>query len=86
MPRYEFSEGTLHKFWEIELSGALFTTTHGKVGMSGQSSLAEFTSDAEAKREYDRLIAEKIREGYVLVGPATYSNRPETRADDDEDD
>ena len=32
MPRYEFSEGTSSKFWEINLSGPSFTTTYGKIG------------------------------------------------------
>ena len=58
MPRYEFSEGSSNKFWEIKLSGSQFTTTYGKIGTSGQTSLKTFKSDAEAKKEYDKLIAE----------------------------
>ena len=64
MPRYEFSEGTSNKFWEIKLSGSQFTTTYGKIGTSGQTSLKTFKSDAEAKKEYDKLIAEKVKKGY----------------------
>ena len=30
MPRYELSEGSSNKFWEIKLSGKSFTTTYGK--------------------------------------------------------
>jgi len=31
MPRFEFSEGTSNKFWEIELRGRSFTTSYGKI-------------------------------------------------------
>jgi len=68
MPRYEFSEGSSNKFWEIELSGASFTTTYGKIGTSGQTTLKEHASAAAAKKQYDTLIAEKTKKGYKLVG------------------
>jgi len=64
MPRYEFSEGTSNKFWEIKLSGTQFTTTYGKIGTPGQTTIKTFKSDAEAKKEYDKLIAEKVKKGY----------------------
>jgi len=73
MPRYEFKEGTSNKFWEITLEGSSFTTTYGKIGTDGQSTLKEYDSDDKAKREYDKLIGEKTKKGYVLVsgnGPA----------------
>ncbi|HET7503617.1 MAG TPA: WGR domain-containing protein [Kofleriaceae bacterium] len=82
MPRYEFSEGTSSKFWEIKLAGASFTTTYGKIGAAGQTTLKEFKSAAEAKKEYDKLIAEKTRKGYVLVGDGGAGRAP---ADDDDD-
>ena len=65
MPRYEFSEGTSNKFWEINLDGSKFTTTYGKIGAKGQTTLKEFASPDEAKREYEKLIAEKTKKGYV---------------------
>ncbi len=67
MPRYEFSEGSSNKFWEITLSGTSFTTTYGKIGASGQTSLKTFASEAIAKKEYDKIIAEKVKKGYQLV-------------------
>jgi predicted DNA-binding WGR domain protein len=76
MPRYEFSEGSSNKFWEIKLDGRSFTTTYGKIGTSGQNTLKEFKSEADAKKEYDKLIAEKVKKGYELVGDG----------DDDDDD
>lgn len=80
MPRYEFSEGTSNKFWEINLSGKSFTTTYGKIGTSGQTTIKQFKSDAEAKKEYDKLIAEKVKKGYQPADGAGGAS-----ADDDDD-
>jgi predicted DNA-binding WGR domain protein len=68
MPRYEFSEGSSNKFWEIVLEGTSFTTTYGRLGTDGQSSLKEYDSEDKAKKEYDKLVAEKVKKGYTLVG------------------
>jgi predicted DNA-binding WGR domain protein len=68
MPRYEFSEGSSNKFWEITLSGKTFTTTYGKTGTAGQSASKSWPSEAEAKKQYDKLVAEKEKKGYELVG------------------
>ncbi len=76
MPRYEFSEGTSNKFWEITLSGSSFTTTYGKIGTPGQTTLKTFKSDAEAKKEYDKLIAEKVKKGYQAADGATPAPAP----------
>ena len=68
MPRYELSEGSSNKFWEIKLSGKSFTTTYGKIGANGQTTIKKFTSDAEAKKEHDKIVAEKTKKGYALAG------------------
>jgi len=68
MPRYEFSEGTSNKFWEINLTGKAFTTTFGKIGSKGQTKLKEFRTPAAAKTAYEALIAEKVKKGYVAAG------------------
>jgi uncharacterized protein (TIGR02996 family) len=67
MPRYEFSVGSSNKFWEIKLSGTSFTTTYGKIGANGQTTIKEFESPIDAKREYDKLVAEKTKKGYTLA-------------------
>ncbi|MBC7978699.1 MAG: WGR domain-containing protein [Myxococcales bacterium] len=64
MPRYELSEGTSNKFWEITLSGTSFTTTYGRIGTAGQSTLKEFKTAAAAQKEHDKLVAEKTKKGY----------------------
>jgi predicted DNA-binding WGR domain protein len=68
MPRYEFKEGTSNKFWEISLDGSSFTTKYGKVGTDGQETIKEWDDDDKAKKEYDKLIGEKTKKGYKLVG------------------
>ena len=68
MPRYTFEEGTSSKFWQIELDGSTFTVVYGKIGTAGQSQTKSFGSDAEANKEYDKLIKEKTKKGYVLDG------------------
>src|SRR5262245_50178037 len=68
MPRYEFTEGSSNKFWEIALAGKSFTTTYGKIGSTGQTTIKKFKSDADAKKEHDKLVAEKVKKGYVLAG------------------
>jgi predicted DNA-binding WGR domain protein len=94
MPRYEFSEGSSNKFWQIDLEGTSFTTTYGRLGTDGQSSLKEYDSEEKAKKEYDKLVAEKVKKGYTLVGGAApAAAKPAAKAkpvfddegDDDED-
>ncbi|MBA3538387.1 MAG: WGR domain-containing protein, partial [Deltaproteobacteria bacterium] len=68
MPRYEFTEGSSSKFWQIDLKGESFTTTFGKIGTSGQTSLKQWKDAATAKKEHDKLVAEKTKKGYALVG------------------
>lgn len=67
MPRYEFSEGTSNKFWQIDLNGTSFTTTYGKIGTAGQTTLKSFKDEATARKEHDKIVAEKVKKGYRLV-------------------
>jgi uncharacterized protein (TIGR02996 family) len=80
MPRYEFSEGTSNKFWEIELDGSSFTTRYGKIGTDGQETTKDFGGPGEAKKAYDKLVAEKVKKGYEIV-----EGDGDEDGDDDED-
>lgn len=68
MPRYEFKEGSSSKFWEITLSSNTFTTRWGRIGTNGQEKSQTFDTSAEAKKEYEKLVREKEKKGYELVG------------------
>ncbi|MET0403685.1 MAG: WGR domain-containing protein [Cystobacter sp.] len=67
MPLYEFKEGSSSKFWEISLSGNSFTTRWGKIGTKGQEKTQRFSNAVEARSEYDKLVSEKTKKGYVLA-------------------
>lgn len=68
--RFEFVGGSSAKFWEAGVEGASFVVTYGRLGTSGQRKAKAFATEAEAKRECDKKIAEKLREGYVEAGAA----------------
>jgi uncharacterized protein (TIGR02996 family) len=67
MPRYEFSEGSSNKFWDIAMTGGSLKISFGKIGANGQTQLKELGSPAAAQKEYDRLVAEKTKKGYALA-------------------
>ena len=61
---FELMAGTASKFWCITLTGPSVITRYGRIGSDGQSTLKAFASAAEAKRAYDKLVAEKTKKGY----------------------
>ncbi|MBZ4334534.1 WGR domain-containing protein [Corallococcus coralloides] len=67
MPRFEFTEGSSSKFWEITLEGTTLTKRWGRIGTDGQEKVEEFDSKAEAKKAYDSQIREKEGKGYTRV-------------------
>jgi predicted DNA-binding WGR domain protein len=73
MTRREFHliEGDSRKFWSIELEEMAHTVQFGRIGTAGQTQRKEFTTAAEAKASYDRLIAEKLKKGYSETAGAT---------------
>jgi DNA ligase-1 len=62
---FEFVEGTSSKFWEIERAGRDVTTRWGRIGSAGQSKTKTFSDEIAAMKEYEKLIAEKSRSGYI---------------------
>lgn len=62
--RFEFSDDSSNKFWEIEVSGKTHTVTYGRIGTDGQSKTKAFASPAAAQADADKLIAEKTKKGY----------------------
>lgn len=65
MRTFEFKDAKSNKFWNIELSGSGFTVTFGRIGTAGQTQTKTFPSAAAAKKEHDKLVAEKLKKGYV---------------------
>jgi predicted DNA-binding WGR domain protein len=62
---FEYADGKSFKFWKIELQGADVVTRYGRIGSDGQETKKTFASPAAAQKEYDKLVAEKLRKGYV---------------------
>lgn len=67
MRRFEFVEGSSSKFWSPELQGSTFIVTYGRIGTAGQRKEKAFPDEESAQREYDKKVAEKLREGYREV-------------------
>jgi predicted DNA-binding WGR domain protein len=70
MRRFEFSAGGSDKFWEIEIEGNDVTVRYGRIGTHGLSQTKNFADATTAKKEHDKLVAEKLKKGYVEVGAA----------------
>jgi len=62
---FEFTGGSSRKFWDISVSGNSFTVRFGRIGTAGQSQTKSFANNARAESEAKKLIAEKLKKGYV---------------------
>jgi uncharacterized protein (TIGR02996 family) len=71
MRTFEFDDGKSHKFWNIELTGTSFTVTYGKVGTQGQTQTKSFPDVTRARKEHDKLVAEKLKKGYSETTPTS---------------
>lgn len=76
MRRFEFISGSSSKFWSPEVEGANFIVVFGRIGTAGQRKEKAFPSEAEARREMEKKVAEKLREGYAEVGGAPAATAP----------
>ena len=68
---FQFIDGSSKKFWAIELDGKAFTVHFGRIGTTGQAKEKAFGAEDVARREYDKLILEKTRNGYIEVAAGT---------------
>jgi predicted DNA-binding WGR domain protein len=76
MRRFEFVEGTSAKFWTAGVEGNNFIIVFGRLGTAGQRKEKAFPTEDAAKRELEKKIAEKIREGYAEVSAAGATAAP----------
>ncbi|SHG62363.1 AAA domain-containing protein [Massilia sp. CF038] len=60
-----FEQGTSRKFWRASVSACDLRVTYGRIGTAGQEIVKQFESAERARREMDKLVAEKLRKGYV---------------------
>lgn len=64
----EFAEGTSSKFWRARVEGKTLYVNYGKIGTNGQTQVKDFGDHAGALKEYEKLIREKRKKGYVDAG------------------
>ncbi len=71
MPRREFRErdAKSDQFWAITLEGDRHTVQSGTVGTDGQTDTQQFPTVAQAQASYRKLIAQRVRDGYIVVLP-----------------
>jgi len=64
----EFEEGNSSKFWRARVEGKTLYVNYGKIGSNGQTQVKDFGNDAAATNEYDKLVREKRKKGYIDAG------------------
>lgn len=65
MRYFEFNDEKSNKFWQVLHSGTELRVTWGKIGTNGQSQIKNFDDEHKARLAKDKLIAEKLKKGYV---------------------
>jgi cell wall assembly regulator SMI1/predicted DNA-binding WGR domain protein len=74
MRRFELSDGTSNKFWQIAREGRAHTVTFGRIGTAGQQKQKTFETAELAARDEARLVKEKLAKGYVEVMTRSAAN------------
>jgi predicted DNA-binding WGR domain protein len=74
--RFEFSEGTSNKFWEVWVEGSVLNTQWGKIGTEGRNTVKSFPDAAKAQAAAEKLIKEKTGEGYKEKTAAPAASAP----------
>ena len=64
MPMYICKEDNSNKFWSYSEDGNEVTIEWGRIGLSGQSQVKNFSSDGEKRRFITKKVQEKIDKGY----------------------
>lgn len=62
---FSFADDKSNKFWWIEYEGTDFVVNFGKTGTNGRFQIKEFDSEDECLKEAEKMIAQKIKKGYV---------------------
>lgn len=65
MRTFSLVEGTSDKFWHIDVAGDAVTVNYGRTGTRGQTKTTRYDSAEKAQVEADKLIASKVKKGYV---------------------
>ena len=74
--RFEFVDERSAKFWEIKVTAKNFEVHYGRIGTSGQTQLKAFDDAAAARNNAEKLIAEKLKGGYIEQEPTASNALP----------
>jgi uncharacterized protein (TIGR02996 family) len=66
---FTYSDASSHKFWNIDIQGNKFLVTFGRQGTAGTKQEKTFATEEAARKEYDKLISEKLKKGYIETTP-----------------
>lgn len=66
---FECTEGSARKFWRISRQGIDVTVSYGRIGTQGQTQIKQFVTEQRAEQEVQKLVAEKLKKGYVETPP-----------------
>lgn len=80
----EFEEGTSSKFWRARVEGKTLYVNYGKIGSNGQTQVKQLGDPDAAEAEYEKLVREKRKKGYVDAGGGGGGGGDEDEPDDDE--
>ncbi|MBT0963447.1 AAA domain-containing protein [Denitromonas iodatirespirans] len=58
-------QGASRKFWQVRVEGVDLTVTYGRIGTGGRTLLKQYETPERARREMDKLVAEKLRKDYA---------------------
>lgn len=81
----EFEEGTSSKFWRARVEGKTLYVNYGKIGSNGQTQVKQLGDPDAAQAEYDKLVREKRKKGYVDAGGGGGGDDEPDDGDEDED-
>jgi len=81
----EFEEGTSSKFWRARVEGKTLYVNYGKIGSNGQTQVKDFANSGDATKEYDKLVREKRKKGYVDSEGGAEDDEDEDEEEEDED-
>ena len=65
--RFEFSERSSNKFWEVSVNGTAVTVCFGRIGTNGQTQSTNFPDATAAARHAERKVREKLDKGYLEI-------------------
>ena len=61
---FTYKDDKSDKFWSVEVNGTSITVVYGKTGTAGVTNTKDFSDEADAIKEMQKLINEKTKKGY----------------------